>query len=424
MQALDGVGGVDDSADLLGEGEERDEPLPGAFPDLEGRGAGLAVGPGSGQLVEHLAGGVGVRGGVDPPQFAGAALAFLPGEVAQALADEMDDTGLVDRLREDGVDRVGEPGQAVGADEQDVLDAAVAELGEHARPEPGALGLVDPEAQAVAFPVQGDPDREVDSLLPDDLLVADRDLHRVQVDNDVQLLERPGLPGADVVLDRGGHLADQPLRDLDAVEVAQMPLDIAGGHPAGVERQDLVVEAVERAGVLGHDLRLERRVTVPGQLDRDRPVDRPQRLRRLTVAPVRLPLRYLLTGPVAEMLLELGTGRTLDQPLPQLVDQPIRARQLLRPRVLAQQLIDQLVRDLSCRSLLSSFRPARRTRSSRGYAAIVTSPPDRQVRYTESRALRDRIPSPARWAASRGNDQRVSGIPCASGRAPATLTIR
>src|SRR5690242_2265920 len=72
-------------------------------------------------------------------ELARAALALLPGEVAQALADEMDDAGLVDRLREDGVDRLREAAEAVGADEEHVLDAAVADLGQHARPEAGAL---------------------------------------------------------------------------------------------------------------------------------------------------------------------------------------------------------------------------------------------------------------------------------------------
>src|SRR6266704_230192 len=44
--------------------------------------------------------------------------------------------------------------------------------------------------------------------------------------------------------------------------------------------------------------------------------------------------------------LQLNTGRPFDQTPPQLVDQPIRAGQLLRPLVLPEQLIDQLVRDL------------------------------------------------------------------------------
>src|SRR5206468_3739793 len=64
------------------------------------------------------------------------------------------------------------------------------------------------------------------------------------------------------------------------------------------------------------------------------------------IAPVRLPLRRIGARPIAEVLLELGTGRTLDQPLAQPVDQSVRAGQLLRPLVLPEQLIDQLIRDL------------------------------------------------------------------------------
>src|SRR6266542_2829423 len=206
--------------------------------------------------------------------------------------------------------------------------------------------LLDPEAEAVAFAVERDADRDVDGLLAHDLLVADRDLERVQIDNRVQLLERPALPGADVVLDRGGHLADQPVRDVDAVQLAQVPLDLAGRQPAGVEGEDLLVEAVERTGVLRDDPRLERRVAIAWQPDRDRPVNRPQRLRRDAVTPVRLPLGRLGARRIAEVLLQLGAGGTLDQPLAQPVDQPVRAGQLLRPLVLPQQLIDQLVRDL------------------------------------------------------------------------------
>src|SRR6266511_1070974 len=289
---------------------------------------------------------VGVGGGVDAAQLARAAPAFLPGEVAQRLADKVDDAGLVDRLREDGVDRLREAGQPVGADEEHVLDAAVAQIGEHARPEAGALALLDPEAETVALALERDADSDVDGLLAHDLLIADRHLQRVQVDDDVQLVERPGLPGADVVLDRARHLRDQPLGDVDAVQLAQVALDVAGRHAAGVEREDLLVEAVEGTPVLGHDPRLEAALPVARQLDPDRPILRAQRLRRRPVAPIRLPLGRLSARRIAEMLPQLDTGRPFDQTAPQLVNQPIRTGQLLRPLVLPEQLIDQLVRDL------------------------------------------------------------------------------
>src|SRR5438477_1586519 len=299
--------------------------------DWSVRSRPLAVGPGSCEFVEYLAGLVGVGGGVDAAQLAGAGPAFFPGEVAQRLADEMDDAGLVDAQGKDGSDRVGEAGEAVGANKDDVLDAAVSQFGQHARPEAGALALFDPEAEAVAGALERDADRDVDGLLAHDLVVADRHLQRVEVDDDVELLERPALPGGHVVLDRTGHFADQPLGDVDAVQLAQVPLDVTRRHAARVERKDLLVEAVERAGVLGHDPRLERGVTVPRQLDRERPIDRPQRLRRRPVAPVRLRLGRLRPERIAQMPLQLGAGRALDQPLAQLVDQAIRAGQLLRP---------------------------------------------------------------------------------------------
>src|SRR5438034_5891198 len=125
-----------------------------------------------------------------------------------------------------------------------------------------------------------------------------------------------------------------------------MTLDLPRRHPARVESEDLLVEAIERARVLGHDPRLERPVAVTRQLDRDRAVDGAQRLRRRPVAPVRPPFGRLRTGRVAKVLLQLGAGRPFDQTAPQLVDQSVRAGQLLRPRVFPQQLIDQLVRDL------------------------------------------------------------------------------
>jgi hypothetical protein len=87
------------------------------------------------------------------------------------------------------------------------------------------------------------------------------------------------------------------------------------------------------------------------------------------------------------MLLQLGAGRTLDQPPAQLVDQSVRAGQLLRPLILPEQLIDQLVRDLHVAHHGPPF-PARPAESRRlGYAEIVTTPPDEPVRYTEIRAL-------------------------------------
>ena len=52
---------------------------------------------------------------------------------------------------------------------------------------------------------------------------------------------------------------------------------------------------------------------------------------KTTGLPVRLALRRPSTRPIAKMPVQLNTSRPLDQTPTQLIDQPIRAGQLLRP---------------------------------------------------------------------------------------------
>ena len=60
-----------------------------------------------------------------------------------------------------GLDRFGEALQAVDAGDQDVGDAAAAEVVEDGQPELGALGLLPPDAEDLALAVAGDAEREV-----------------------------------------------------------------------------------------------------------------------------------------------------------------------------------------------------------------------------------------------------------------------
>ena len=125
---------------------------------------------------------------------------------------------------------------------------------------------------------------------------------------------------------RVGDLADQVAADLDAVELLEVRLDVAGRHAARVQRQDLVVEPLKAALALADDLRLEAAVAIAGRVDRHPPVLGDQRLGRLPVARVaraagRLPMRL-----VAQMVGQLDLQRSLDQPLGQLPPTPRRAR--------------------------------------------------------------------------------------------------
>ena len=82
--------------------------------------------------------------------------------------------------REGGMDGVLEPGQPVAAGDDDVGDAAVAQVGHHIGPEPGALtggrglqrGLGQPDAQHMLLAVGVNAGRQVGGLALHDVVVA------------------------------------------------------------------------------------------------------------------------------------------------------------------------------------------------------------------------------------------------------------
>lgn len=74
-------------------------------------------------------------------------------------------------------------------------------------------------------------------------LVADLDPDRVEEDQRVGRIERPLLPGGDLVEYGVGHRADQVGRHVNPVQIVRVPGDLAGAHAGRVHRHDLVIEA-------------------------------------------------------------------------------------------------------------------------------------------------------------------------------------
>ena len=91
-------------------------------------------------------------------------------------------------LGEDGLDRFREAFEPVDAADQDVLDAALPELGEHLHPELGALGLLKPHAQHIPVAVQRDPQRQVAGAALHAAALADLEDQRVEEDDRVDVL--------------------------------------------------------------------------------------------------------------------------------------------------------------------------------------------------------------------------------------------
>ena len=87
------------------------------------------------------------------------AFAILPGGKIHRMANEVDDGGLHDSLREHCIDRLGKALQTVDDRDQNVLGAPGLELVDDAQPELGALGLLDPDAENLLGAVRQDAER-------------------------------------------------------------------------------------------------------------------------------------------------------------------------------------------------------------------------------------------------------------------------
>ena len=271
----------------------------------------------------------------------------------------MHDAGLHRRLGEDRLDRFGEALEAVDAADQDVVDAAGLQVGQHLHPELGALVVLEPHAEHLAVAVDRDRERQVAGLALHRAAVTDLQDERVEEHDRVDVVQWPGLPGAGVFHDRVGHPADQVAADLDPVDLLQVRLDVSGREAAAVERQDLVVEPFEPPLPLPDDLRLECPLAVPGRLDPHLAMLGEKRLRRRPVPRVPCPASRLLVRLEPEVVGQLDLQRPLHQPLGQLREQPAAAGDLLLRPSPSKQLVDHLVRQKRLH-VLGELRPQRR----------------------------------------------------------------
>ena len=91
------------------------------------------------------------------------------------------------------------------------------------------------------------PDGDVGGLVAHVSTVFDLDHQSVQIDHRIQRLQRPPLPGQDLLADLVGDLGDRLMRQFGADRGDQVVLDVAQRHPAGIQADDHLIEAAEPA---------------------------------------------------------------------------------------------------------------------------------------------------------------------------------
>jgi hypothetical protein len=254
---------------------------------------------------------------------------------------------LHDGLRPGDGDRVGQAGQPVAAHDAHIGHAAALQLAEDGEPELGGLagGRADPQAQDLLSAVAVDADRHIDRPVGHHP-VADLHHQRIDEDHRVDAVQRPGLPLRELVHHRVSDPGDQVRGHLHAVDLAQVRADVAGGHPARIQRDDPLIEALQPGLALAHDLRLEGPVAVPGHRQVDGADIGQHGLAGGAVAVVAAapPGRVVLV--IAQVAGHLLSQSPLQHRLSDLGQQAVRAEQLdALGRRLAQQLIGQLLID-------------------------------------------------------------------------------
>src|SRR5215471_6081134 len=318
MQRLDGIRRVNHLADGGRERKERHNVLPGPPPGLADRRVALT--PFGLELLEAKKRRIGVLGTVDRLQRGHQLFAIFPGHERQAVADQVDDAGLHHGLRIDRGDRLGKAFEPVDDGDEDVVDAARLELVDDLEPEFGPLGLLDPQPQNVLIAIRIERERYIDGLVLDQALVADLDPQGIEEHHWVNRVERSVLPVPHLIEDLVRNPADEVGRDLGAVDLGKVALDLAHAHAARVKAQDLVVEAVEPGLMLGDQLGYEAAGPIARYRNLDLAILSQNGLRARAVAAVAAAAPRRITLLVAKVLGQLGTERALDQCLLQLFE--------------------------------------------------------------------------------------------------------
>ena len=196
VQALDRIRRVDDGPDICGKLEDRGDDVPVTLPAFHGIRIFLRpffcdpIPIGSPLFL--------IRGIVDRFEVVGEGLTVFVRHILQGVADLMDDAALVFRLWESGLDRLTNPGQSVSTDDQDVFHSAVLKAVEDGQPVLGALVIADLNRQDILFAFAADSQDNVGRHLPDDHVVTDGVVDRVDVEDGVDVVEGPVLPVLDL----------------------------------------------------------------------------------------------------------------------------------------------------------------------------------------------------------------------------------
>ena len=139
-------------------------------------------------------------------------------------------------------DRFADSGQPVSADDQDIFDPTVLKAIQDGQPVLGALVIADLDRQDIFLSFAADPEDDVSCHLPDDPVVPDGVVDRVDIEDRIDVVKRSVLPVFNLRQNLIRHIGDEAFRGFKAIDIHERVGNLPGGHPLGVHGDNLLVD--------------------------------------------------------------------------------------------------------------------------------------------------------------------------------------
>ncbi len=159
--------------------------------------------------------------------------------------------------------------EAVVSDLREVLriaDGRSAKPGDDLHPELCSLVVGCPDAKHFFQALQVDAECQVNGFVPHAAAALYFHLKRVQIENRINRIERARLPGANLIENGISYVGNQTGRNIDAVNLFQMTLNLSSGHPSCIQGDNLFVQTVETLLILFNQLRFKLGIAPPSAL--------------------------------------------------------------------------------------------------------------------------------------------------------------
>ena len=153
----------------------------------------------------------------------------------------MNDAALIFCFWISGCNCLPDTCQAIRADDQDILNSTVLEAVQDCQPVLRAFILPNFNREDFFLSLKVDSEDHVSSKFPDNTVVTNGVVDRIDVENWIDLAQRPVLPVFDLRKDLVRHVGNETFGGLKTVDILHCLGDLSRRHTLGVHGDNLLI---------------------------------------------------------------------------------------------------------------------------------------------------------------------------------------